>query len=158
MIRNLLSFLLFFAGTAVAVEPLTTERVENFLSVAETLDELAEEYPDFDIDLGSDNPTEVMETMISEEGEFRLFNVMTERMRANPDVNNRFLGVIRDHGFSDAQEFASVGDQIALTTMALSLAPSDLQEFVRAAFGGGPGTASNDAARNAHHNRARPKA
>ncbi|MEM9810731.1 MAG: hypothetical protein AAF788_05845 [Pseudomonadota bacterium] len=128
MIRSFLSALLFFAGTALA-GPLTTENVENFLAAAETLDKMAKDNPDFDIDIGSDDPTEVMENMISEDGQFRLFDVITNKLRADPEVNNEFLGVIRENGFADAQEFATIGDHIALTTMALSMGSDDLQQF-----------------------------
>ena len=129
MIRHVLAALTMFWGIAYAAEPLTAADVERFIAVGNTLESLDETYPDIDIDIPNDNPQQLLETLINEEGDLNLFTVISQELAAHPDAGEDFQKVLRDKGFSSSQEFGKLGDRITTTMFALNFSETDLQDL-----------------------------
>ncbi|MEM6748064.1 MAG: hypothetical protein AAF608_11655 [Pseudomonadota bacterium] len=129
MIRFLASAVVLAWGAAHAADPLTARDIERFIAVGQTLEALDETYPDIDIDMPEDDPQELLETLIDEDGELHLFAVISEQLAGHPQAGKDFQAALREEGFASTSEFGSLGDRITTTMFALNFSASDLEDL-----------------------------
>ncbi|MEM7739377.1 MAG: hypothetical protein AAF225_01075 [Pseudomonadota bacterium] len=129
MLRLFVSALVFAGSVASAAEPLTAHNIERFIAVGETLEALDERYPDIDIDMPEDNPQELLETLIDDQGQLHLFAVISNELAQHPQAGGDFQKAVRDEGFSSTSEFGHLGDRITTTMFALNFSESDLADL-----------------------------
>ncbi|WP_138379118.1 hypothetical protein [Luteithermobacter gelatinilyticus] len=96
--------LLIYHSAALAQPPLSGDKIEGFISTLPKLEELGEKY-----DIEDDQ--EDLDSQASPDGAFSPFTSSLRTLKGHKAYND-FMAIIREAGFSSAEEWAMVGDRV----------------------------------------------
>ncbi|AZR40948.1 hypothetical protein [Marinobacter salarius] len=100
-----LLLLLLLAPFAAQAETLTDQTIRSFISSLEALQGMEDEYDDLTDDLApEEDDGEALDMS-------RLFSSSVEQMEGH-DLYNELEAVVKQHGFSDAEQWGRTGDRI----------------------------------------------
>lgn len=108
-------FALVLAMPAAAGD-LTDARIKGFVESLSALDQMAERYDDLDEleDIGEETQD------ATQDGEFNPMSMAVREMRGH-EIHDEFTAIVRDHGFSSAEDWADAGDRIVRAMMAIEM-------------------------------------
>lgn len=100
---------LLFTGLAQAA-PLTEDQVQSFIDSMRDTEKLDEEYPALEDELEADDQ-DMTRPISSSMGVLDKY----------PEVRGRLEEIVEEHGFDDIEQWASVGDRVIVSMMAISV-------------------------------------
>jgi len=132
MLRALFVLVAFLPSLAFAAEPLKRSEVENFVKVSKEMESLADKYPDIEDDFADydmDDAMQMMDQMFGDDGTFRMFSVVMDKVSDHPEAKGDIARVIKSNGFRNNKHFAEVGDRLMAAEMANEMSKDDLQQL-----------------------------
>lgn len=136
LLRPFLVILFAWPMAASAADLLKEKEVQQFLTVAEAIEDFDERYPDVELDVMGEsegkNPAQAIGDMIDEKGRFKMFANMVEMLAKHPEARRDMEAEVKKAGFASMPEFASVGDRLMLAMARVEISDRDLREMEQA--------------------------
>lgn len=131
IVRQLIVLLFALPAMAFAATPLTSDQVDRFLNTLEEVNDYDEKYG-IDIDFDIENEADFMSAMdriIDESGQIQIFTSIFDEIAAHPEAGPELRKVMNRHGFRNEDEFAEVGNRLALALIRSEMSGSDITDL-----------------------------
>lgn len=117
-----------FSLSPALAQSFTSKDVQNLMAVTDELEALSDKYPEFDIEMNTDDPT-FLQKIVDENGNLKMFDYVMSQLPANSDVRKDVTATVKKNGFSSLDSFSSISDSILMAMMALELEKEDLSQL-----------------------------